>query len=151
MARMTKAQQAEKEQAIERLRERIKPGMEVGGILRRVASSGMSRCISVYHDGENITHDVCVAIGGSFSKEGWIRVGGCGMDVLLSVVYELGYTLFPHGFGCIGRGTEEKGFRDGCCSNDHANGDRDYTPHSEEGGCHHWHTSGGYAIRYSWI
>lgn len=62
-------------------------------------------------------------------------VNGCGMDMGFHVVYELGYTLYGRdGFICIG---------ERCPSNDHSNGDRDYTPHA--------HTDGGYALRYEWL
>lgn len=37
------------------------------------------------------------------------------------VVYGLARTLWPDGYGCIG---------EHCPSNDHSNGDRDYTPHT---------------------
>lgn len=37
-------------------------------------------------------------------------------------------------FECIGHG---------CPSNDHCNGDRDYTPHH--------HNSGGYALKHRWL
>ena len=51
-----------------------------------------------------------------------------------AVIYELSQALFPKGFECIG----EK-----CPSNDHSNGDRDYTPHH--------HNSGGYALKHRWM
>ncbi len=126
--------------------------MTVNTLLRRVASSGMSRCLDVALTGAEglsyITHDVGVLLEIPFSKEGWLRIGGCGTDAGFEVVHHLGYALFPDGFGCLGEG-ETRSER--CPSNDHSNGDRDYTPHNEENGGHHWHKSGGYAVRHSWI
>jgi hypothetical protein len=45
------------------------------------------------------------------------------MDMGFHVVYNLSSALYRGGFGCIG----DKPVR--CPSNDHSNGDRDYTPH----------------------
>lgn len=151
---MTKLQQREKEQSIERLRAIIKPGDTVHTLLRRVSSSGMSRCLDVCLAGAEgvscITYDVALATGSPLSKEGWLRIGGCGQDMGFAVVHCLAYNLFPDGFGCIGKG-ENRGPRDYCPSNDHTNFDRDYTPHREEDGGHHWHKSGDYALRHRWL
>lgn len=62
------------------------------------------------------------------------RNAGCGMDVGFSLVYNLGWVLFPNGFECVG---------ERCPSNDHSNGDRDYSPHH--------HSDGGYALRQRWL
>jgi hypothetical protein len=136
---MTKAQQAEKQEYIEKLRELLKPGDTLHTVLRSVSSSGMSRNIDVYliRDGEPqwLSSWICKATGMSFNKKrGCIRIGGCGMDMGFNIVYELSYRLFPDGFECIG---------EGCPSNDHYNGDRNYTPHH--------HESGGYAIKQKWM
>ena len=81
-------------------------------------------------------------------REG-LRVSGCGMDMGFHVVYSLSRVLYPDGFECIG---------EGCPSNDHSNGDRDYTPHlnggkapHEPGYVAHWHSNGGYALRQRWV
>jgi hypothetical protein len=77
-------------------------------------------------------------------REG-LRLQGCGMDMGFHAVYNLAASLWPKGFGCVG----EK-----CPSNDHSNGDRDYTPHKPEGlkpQTEHWHADGGYALRSRWI
>ena len=57
------------------------------------------------------------------------------MEMGFSLVYTLSSTLYPEGFKCIGYGR--------CPSNDHRNGDRDYSPHQ--------HDSGGYAINHEWL
>lgn len=76
------------------------------------------------------------------------------MDMGFWAVYQLSYGLFKGGFGCIG---------EGCPSNDHSNGDRDYTPHMSEAdrmgadgelcNCHkdHMHNDGGYALKQRWL
>ncbi len=143
MARATKAQQAEQAEAIERLRDWIKPGDTVYTILRHRAASGMSRVIDhvvieidagvpkVHHIGWNVAK----AIGLTYDRDrDGIKVSGTGMDMGFSLVYDLGRVMFPDGFECTGHG---------CPANDHSNGDRDYTPHQ--------HREGGYALRQRWL
>jgi hypothetical protein len=85
---------------------------------------------------------------------------GCGQDMGFSLVYERSAWLWPKGFGCIG---------ERCPSNDHSNGDRDYTVHgptdetcepenrepgpgeTKDGLRRHWHRDGGYALRQRWL
>lgn len=144
----------DRDDAIAWLRELVKPGDIVYTVLRHVSRSGMSRSVGVIlmQDGEpgDWSSSAARAIGQPFDRDrGGIKVGGCGTDAGLSVVMALGYALWPDGFGCIG---------DRCPSNDHVNGDRDYTPHCFGGTrehcaeghehVHHWHRSGGYALRH---
>ena len=55
--------------------------------IERVAKSGMSRCLSIYtQKGEykrNITYLE------TYTKDGFMRVSGCGMDMLFNTCYEL--------------------------------------------------------------
>lgn len=163
---MTKKQQkaAEIETAKDKLRGWIKPGQTVYTILDRVSSSGMTRHIRIVlpytrEDGTidhlHPNHAVGVVLGYRQAKRGdGLVVGGCGMDMGFHLVYSLSRSLFPAGFGCIGQG---------CPSNDHSNGDRDYTPHydgtprnAEEVGKvltphRHYHSDGGYALRHRWL
>ncbi len=137
----------------------------------------MSRCIDAYKfyarkDGEIdrywlsywISH---AGIGSWDDKREAIRVGGAGMDMGFHIVYSLSSALFRDGFGCIG---------ERCRSNDHTNGDRDYTPHcpfcatrdagepvnygngttgpslhARPEGRAHWHSDGGYALHQKWL
>jgi len=122
----------------------VKPGMRIYTALKNVSSSGMSRRISVYIPYKkankelaimDITHDVAMVCGFRWnSDKGELVVGGCGMDMGYHVVYSLSRTLFKGKFHCLG---------EGCPSNDHVNGDRDYTKHK--------HSDGGYALTHSWI
>lgn len=158
MSGMTKAEKQEKQEAIEKLRAMLKPGDTVRTILRHVSRSGMSREVSPVFDGEDIGWLVSRAIGSPIGPHGGVKMGGCGTDMGFALVYELSYALWPEGFGCIG---DSEGRR--CQSNDHANGDRDYTPHNaalivelraagvESDAGKHWHREGGYALRSRWL
>lgn len=141
-----------KDEAIEMLREELHPGDTVFTILRHVSSSGMTRWISPMTIPDDRVRDWTYAVGlvtdskTNGQYEG-VKRGGCGMDMGFDLVYSLSRRLFPDGFGCIG----EK-----CPSNDHSNGDRDYTPHvgqrdAEAFGESHWHRDGGYALNQLWL
>ncbi len=138
----------------------LKPGDTVNTISRHTSRSGMSRSISLFASvsGELVELDYYASrvLGDSIdNKHGGIRIGGCGMDMGFALVYNLSSRLFPDGFGCIGKGPNGSGHY--CPSNDHSNGDRDYTPHpgcgtpDPRGHRDHWHDSGGYALRHRWI
>lgn len=136
---MTKAQKAERDDAIAKLREWIKPGDTVYTILRSVSRSGMSREIAVVimRDGSDLhpNYLVAKAIDARQGKRDGIVMGGCGMDMGFALVYELSHAMFPNGFECIG---------ERCPANDHSNGDRDHTPHMHP-------NAGGYALRQRWL
>lgn len=158
------ARRTEQAEAIERLRDWIKPGDTLYTVLRHRAASGMSRSIDVYgfgpaevHGASNpngaknlriskswYSHNIAKAgIGVWDDKRKAVRVSGGGMDMGFHIVYTLGRVLFPDGFGCVG---------EGCPANDHTNGDRDYTPHGDGNMTpDHWHRGGGYALRQEWI
>ncbi len=138
-----KISKTEREQAIARLREWIKPGDTVYTVLRHVSASGMSREIGIvllqHADGKNVdlhpNYAVSSAIGHSVNKRGdAIKVSGCGMDMGYHIVYNLSRVLFADGFECTGKG---------CPSNDHSNGDRNYEPHK--------HSDPGYALNHRWL
>ena len=127
------------DEAITSLRETLKPGDTVYTVLRNCSRSGMTRSIDAYVIEDNnprwISRFVANATGLNFDeRREAVKMGGCGMDMGFALVYELSYTLYPDGFECIG---------DGCPSNDHSNGDRDYAPHQ--------HKSGGYALKHKWM
>jgi hypothetical protein len=156
MPRYTEDQQAE---ALTRLHDWLKPGDTVYTVLDHVSASGMSRAIRVLllscENGKVVdlhpNHAVSRVLGLRFHKRHGretdaLVMGGCGMDMGFELVYQLSCKMFPDGFGCIG---------EGCPSNDHSNGDRDYTPHPplvvppDPGS--HWHGDGGYALRHRWL
>src|SRR3990167_736484 len=127
--------QSSKQEARERVLQLVKPGDTIYTILRHVSRFGMQRVIDLIvltEDGpRSITYQTSVLTGTPLSRDWYgVKVRGTGMDMGFAVVYDLSYQLFSQGFGCVG---------DGCPSNDHFNGDRDYTPHP--------HKDGGYALR----
>lgn len=118
-------QSEERQQAINKLRETLKPGDTVYTILRHVSRSGMQREISLMIAGQggeilDITYAAAKAMNDRVGNYSGIVAGGCGMDMGFELVYNLGRTLWSKGYGCVG---------DKCSSNDHSNGDRDRTPH----------------------
>lgn len=141
---MNKKEQEQLE-AIERIREFVKPGDTVYTILRHVSSSGMLRVIDVkalgMYEGKphvyHIGYNVALALGYKWDdKREGLRVGGCGMDMGYHIVYNLSRSLFGQDFTCIG---------EGCPSNDHTNGD----PKGYEVG--HKHLDSGYALNHAWM
>jgi hypothetical protein len=137
----TKAQLTEQEEFRAKLRACLKPGDTLHTAVKHVSSSGMTRIINVYqlHEGDAdwLSYWVAKATGIPFDdKRDALRVGGCGMDMGFHVVYELGRVLWPNGYECPGVK---------CHSNDHFNGDRDYTPG------HTTHRDGGYALYQRWL
>jgi hypothetical protein len=111
---MTKAQRAERTEAIERLREWVKPGDTVYTVLRHISRSGMQREIGVLvpRSGEpgqpadflHPNHAVATAIGSRLGKRDGVIMGGCGMDMGVALVYELSYALYGAGYACLGKG-----------------------------------------------
>lgn len=144
-----KTTKTNRDDAIAKLRDLLQPGDTVHTVLRHVARSGMSRVIDCYQlvstDGEPrwLSPLVAKATGFTFNaKREALQVGGCGMDMGFHVVSTLSRVLYPDGFGCIG---------ERCPSNDHLNGDRDYTPHVFGLSQPHWHKAGDYALRHRWL
>lgn len=102
-----------KQEAIEHLRQILKPGDRVFGIVRTVSRSGMSRTIDFFAFGPRVTGRgvangcdriylsgyIADACDYSRTRDGALRVGGCGMDMIFHTVYNLGRVLFPKGFG----------------------------------------------------
>jgi hypothetical protein len=104
---MATRKQEEKEDAIKRLREFVKPGDTIYTVLRHVSSSGMSRNIDLYQltieEGKIrkywLTGLAARALGMRLAKnDHGIVVSGCGMDMGFHVVYSLSHVLFPKGF-----------------------------------------------------
>lgn len=144
---MVAVTKAESREAVDRLREWLSPGDTVYTILRHVSRSGMQRSIDcIGLDREELAPDgsprvwaygwnVAKALGEPFDRDrDGVKVRGVGMDMGFHLVYVLSRTLFPDGFVCTG---------EGCPSNDHSNGDRDFSPHQ--------HADGGYALRQRWL
>jgi hypothetical protein len=126
----------ERQEAVENLKQYVKPGDVVYTTLRHVSSSGMFRAIDVFVMRDNqplrITWDVGRAIGETYNrKHEALGVSGCGMDMGFHVVYNLGRVMFREGFDCVGNH---------CPSNDHSNREDNVR-----------HKDGGYALRQRWL
>lgn len=161
---MPRVSRAERAEALDRLQRWLSPGDTVYCILRHVSRSGMQRTIQTVklEDGQPLYlgYNVARVIGASYDdKREGVKVDGCGMDMGFHIVYSLSRVLFPLGFGCIGQT---------CPSNDHSNGDRDYTPDNQAllleltqnsvslqpqhmTPVEHWHNDGGYALTARWL
>jgi hypothetical protein len=139
---VTKAEQTrrDKTEAIEKLRKFLPPGSTLYTVLRHVSRSGMLRHIDAYTfvDGIKLylSGYIATAVGYSRTHDGALKANGCGMDMGYEVMYNTARTIYGDSFPCTGG--------DKCPSNDHNNGDREYTkgkPHSD----------GGYSLRHEWI
>ena len=98
-----KTRDAERQSAIEELRQMLKPGDTVYTVLRHVSRSGMTRGIDCYLIRDNkpvwITGYVGKAIDQPQPMDYWrkslgLKIGGCGMDMGFHVVYTLSRVLF---------------------------------------------------------
>ena len=98
----TKAQIAEREDAIRELNDLLDDGDMVWTILRHVSKSGMSRSIStiiIDCDGEpfDASYMVARATGRKIDpKNHGVKVQGCGMDMGFELVYTLACVMFGH-------------------------------------------------------
>jgi hypothetical protein len=77
-----------------------------------VSSSGMSRVIDFYVMRDNKPWCISGMVGElcdlrRHKRYEGLTVSGCGMDMIFAVVYDLGATLYPHGFQPKGRATHE--------------------------------------------
>jgi hypothetical protein len=132
MSKMTKAQIAERDEAVAKLHEYLKPGSRVTTILRHVSQSGMQRSITLAiaitcDDGKldliSLDYWAARALGYKIDqKNGGVKIGGAGMDMGFQLVYQLGQRLWPNG-------TPE--------------------PHSRRNG--QPDSAGGYALKHSWL
>ena len=123
-------------EAVERLRNWLKPGDTVYTMVVHRSRSGMQRSIKAYYMEDNkprfLSYNVAKALGWRFDDDREaVIVSGCGMDMGFHLVYELAQTLWPDGYACIG---------DKCPSNDHRNGGHSTT-----------HSDGGYALTQRWL
>lgn len=160
MARMTKAEKEERDQALATLREALKPGDTVCTILKHVSRSGMLREIQCIvtdkRDGQlwDITYFVARVTDNSIGPHYGVRVQGCGMDMGFATVYNLSRCLYPDGFGHVmyksptsktgtlprTKAEAEKLYAKGYRAREGRNGDRSG-----------WDYDGGYALTQAWL
>ncbi|MDE1868334.1 MAG: hypothetical protein KGI08_11590 [Thaumarchaeota archaeon] len=117
------------------LRKFLKPGDTVYCNLKHVSRSGMYRVINLFIIKDNQPRSIdwlaSQLLEGYDNNHEGCKAGGCGMDMGFHLVYNLGYSLYPDGFDCIGVK---------CRGNDHFNGMK----------VNH-HSDGGYAFRQEWL
>lgn len=102
---MARTSKSERENALERLRNLLKPGDTVYTVLLHRSRSGMSRTIqavipAIREDGKQYIHDLSADISrvldyAPFDRDrGGVKQTGCGMDMGFHLVYSLSMTLF---------------------------------------------------------
>lgn len=97
---MAKYSKSEREEALARLREELKPGDMIYTILRQTSRSGMSRNISpiLIKDGEawDFGYLAAKVLDRSMAKDGGIICEGCGMDMGFELVYAISAALYGY-------------------------------------------------------
>jgi hypothetical protein len=153
---MSKQSDIERQQAIERLRELLKPGDTVYTTLKHVSRSGMMRSIDLHLIRDNeprwIASLVATACDYSWDeKRECLKVSGCGMDMGFAVVYELSRTLFPDGFGVEGELSLGRKIRPTSKENAEEAVKRGAKFWGRNGDTSGWDNSGGYALEQRWL
>lgn len=96
------AKQMDKQNAIDELKELVKPGDTVYTLLRHTSSSGMSRAIDLYvmrdNSPQRISYTAAKLLEGYDNKHDACKASGCGMDMGFHLVYNLSTTLFSDGY-----------------------------------------------------
>lgn len=97
--KMRKLTNTEKLEKIKELKEILKNckkdghGYRLAFKIERVSKSGLSRCITIFtQKGEykkNITKLLCEIMSETYTKNGHMKIFGCGMDMLFNTCYEL--------------------------------------------------------------
>ena len=103
---MPKTSKTDREEAIARLRQWLKPGDYVHTTTRHVSRSGMQRVISLlflrpnpdWENGVQVLHISYNASKTHDRERDGIKVHGCGMDMGFHTVYELSGALFGDGY-----------------------------------------------------
>lgn len=101
-SKITKAQAAERDDAMAKLRTFLKPGDKITTVLRHTSRSGDQRAITLacVHEGEiwNIDFWVARALGLKIDRtHGGVSIGGGGMDMEAGIVHLLGTKMWPNG------------------------------------------------------
>lgn len=160
----------ERQEAIERMREWVKPGDTLLTILRHVSASGMLRVIDVVkimpeeHPGQDprvlsLGFNIAKIIDAKYDreKEG-MRISGCGSDMGFEVVYNLGRILFRDGFAVTetARCTKclDRPGRNGLgktCQECDGKGTVTTPVRGRNGDMSGWDKDGGYALKQRWL
>jgi hypothetical protein len=138
----------------------LKPGNTVNTILRGCSRSGMSRRISLVIARDSEVVDISwhaaramgekVKQGGQYVQDAGIVMGGCGMDMGFSLVYNLSRSLWPDGFGIEGL----EGWK-GCRPVSEAEAKAAVATGAKfrgrNGDTSGWDEDGGYALEHRWL
>lgn len=89
----------ERENAINRLREKLPRGTVIYTLLRHISTSGLTHWLDLYHVSDNtllrITWTVAQATGANYSrKHEAVRESGTGMDMGHAAVHYLSHILY---------------------------------------------------------
>ena len=154
---MPKFSKAERDEVRATLLSLLKPGDTVYTRLNHVSRSGMSRSITplIIDDGapRYIAWSAGVLLGLSRDRYDGLTIGGCGMDMGFSLVYSLGWALFPEGFG-LPMEHPDTGARKpapktkAAAEKLYALGYRARGRNGDDSG---WDTDGGYSLEQRWI
>ena len=100
---MKKLKDIEKLEKVKELKEILKDtkkdnnGYRLVFKIKKKKKSGMSRCLSIYAQKEeymiNITRLLCEIMDETYTHDRYMRVHGCGMDMLFNTCYELNATI----------------------------------------------------------
>lgn len=153
----------QKQEAIARLREMLKPGDTLHTVVRSVSKSGMSHRLDVYKlqngDAQYLTHLAAKACGYSIPSKGkGLRIGGCGMDMGFALVYELSQALFPKGFKVVEtkpcKHCQDRPGFDGLgntCKHCNGTGSIETPAIGRNGDKSGYDNDGGYALKQRWL
>ena len=99
---MKRTSKANRTEALDMLRDWIKPGEHVFSVWRGTSASGMTRWFDFYLIQNNQPHRLtalmCTALGYTYdTKREALKTQGCGMDMAFNAVYSLGMALWPDG------------------------------------------------------
>jgi macrodomain Ter protein organizer (MatP/YcbG family) len=100
---MTKRQETERTEAIEKIKGMIAEGQTLYTIIRHRSTSGMSRSISVFRIKDNEPYELDYWISRALDrridgKHGGVIEKGAGMDMGFHLVYCLGQALYGDGY-----------------------------------------------------
>ena len=162
-----KYSKSEREEALATLRELCPPGTTVYTKLNHVSRSGMSRSITplILKDGAlyYLTWRAGAILGLLRDRYEGLPIGGCGMDMGFSLVYNLSHYLFPDGFGLEGEkevkvtkasGTIERRVihkRPRTKAEAARMVAAGWKFHGRNGDTSGWDSSGGYALEQRWV
>ena len=145
----------EREEVLAKLRELCPPGTTVYTKLNHVSRSGMSRSITplIIVDGapHYLAWSTCVLFGQSRDKYDGVRMDGCGMDMGFDLVYNLGFYLYPRGFGLEGIGPNGRKGRPATKEKAAAMVAKGWKFRGRNGDTSGWDDNGGYALDQRWI